>query len=60
MYDAFPNKDNFFQPFFDKLSGTKELKQQIKQNLHSKDIKKTWKKNLEEFKEIREKYLIYR
>lgn len=60
MYDAFPNKDNFFQPFFDKLAGTKDLKAQIKQNLHLKDIKKTWKKDLKEFKEIREKYLIYR
>lgn len=60
MYDRYPNKDNFFQPFFDKLAGTKELKNQIKLNLHSKDIKKTWKKDLEEFKEIREKYLIYR
>ncbi len=60
MYDRYPNKDNFFQPFFDKLAGTKELKNQIKLNLHSKDIKKTWKKDLEEFKEIREKYLIYK
>lgn len=60
MYDAFPNKDNFFQPFFDKLAGTKDLKAQIKQNLHLKDIKKTWKKDLKEFKKIREKYLIYR
>ncbi|MDD3286404.1 MAG: DUF1343 domain-containing protein, partial [Bacteroidales bacterium] len=60
MYDAFPNKDNFFQPFFDKLAGTKDLKAQIKQNLHLKDIKKTWKKDLKEFKKIREKYLIYK
>ncbi|MDD2577181.1 MAG: DUF1343 domain-containing protein, partial [Bacteroidales bacterium] len=60
MYDAFPNKDNFFQPFFDKLVGTKDLKAQIKQNLHLKDIKKTWKKDLKEFKKIREKYLIYK
>lgn len=60
MYDAFPNKDNFFQPFFDKLAGTKDLKAQIKQNIHLKDIKKTWKKDLKEFKKIREKYLIYK
>lgn len=60
MYDAFPNKDNFFQPFFDKLAGTKDLKVQIKQNHHLKDIKKTWKKDLKEFKKIREKYLIYK
>ncbi len=59
MYNTYPNKDKFFQPFFDKLAGTKDLKTQIKQNLSPQEIKKTWAKDLEEFKEIREKYLIY-
>lgn len=59
MYNSYPNKDKFFQPFFDKLSGTKELKGQIKQGLTPMKIKNSWQKDLEEFKVIREKYLIY-
>lgn len=59
MYRAYPNKDKFFQPFFDKLSGSRELKAQIKQNQSETFIKNSWSKDLEEFKKIREKYLIY-
>ncbi len=59
MYASYPHKEKFFQPFFDKLAGTKELKEQIRQNLSPEEIKQTWAKDLEEFKKIREKYLIY-
>lgn len=59
MYVSYPHKEKFFQSFFDKLAGTKELKEQIRQNLPPEEIKQTWAKDLEEFKKIREKYLIY-
>lgn len=59
MYRVYPNKDKFFQPFFDKLSGSRELKALIKQNQSETFIKNSWSKDLEEFKKIREKYLIY-
>lgn len=60
MYNAYPNKDKFFQPFFDKLAGTKELKEQIKKGYKEEKIRKTWASDLEEFKKIREKYLLYK
>lgn len=59
MYKAYPNKEKFFQPFFDKLSGTKKLRYQIKNNLSEKKIRNSWRKDLEKFKKTREKYLIY-
>jgi uncharacterized protein YbbC (DUF1343 family) len=49
----------FFNKFFTKLAGTKKLQQQIEQGLSEKEIKKSWKKGLETFKKIRDKYLIY-
>ena len=59
MYNSYPQKDNFFQPFFDKLSGTKLLKNQIKNHKDQEFIRKSWEKDLEEFKQIRVKYLLY-
>ncbi|MFA6806449.1 MAG: DUF1343 domain-containing protein, partial [Bacteroidales bacterium] len=59
MYKAYPNKEKFFQSFFDKLAGSKYLKQDIMEGKQEKEIRESWEKDIEEFKEIREKYLIY-
>ncbi|MBK8848293.1 MAG: DUF1343 domain-containing protein [Bacteroidetes bacterium] len=59
MFNAYPDKEKFFWPFFDKLAGTSKLKEQIKQGLTAKDISLTWKPELENFKNIRKKYLMY-
>ena len=53
------NKDNFFKSGFHRLAGNKLLEEQIKKGLSAKEIKKTWKNGLDNFKLIREKYLIY-
>ena len=62
-------KNNTKQPFWtmngkklwiDQLSGTDELRKQIEAGLSEKEIKATWKKDLENFKKIRSKYLIYK
>ncbi|WP_394335585.1 exo-beta-N-acetylmuramidase NamZ family protein [Apibacter adventoris] len=45
--------------FFDKLAGTNQLREQIIAGKSEKQIKKTWKKDLDKFKIIREKYLLY-
>tara|TARA_R110002153_G_scaffold97172_7_gene231821 strand:+ start:1836 stop:3059 length:1224 start_codon:yes stop_codon:yes gene_type:complete len=49
----------FFNAFFTKLAGTKKLQQQLEQGISEKEIRKTWTKDLEAFKLIRNKYLIY-
>lgn len=53
-------KNVFFNDFFTKLAGTKKLQQQIETGIPEKDIRKTWETDLKAFKEIREKYLIYK
>lgn len=61
-------KNNTKQPFWtlngkklwiDQLSGTPELKKQIEAGWSEERIKATWQKDLEEFKIVRAKYLIY-
>lgn len=62
-------KNNTKQPFWtmngkklwiDQLSGTDELRKQIEAGLSEEEIKATWQKDLEAFKKIRTKYLIYK
>ncbi len=62
-------KNNTKQPFWtmngkklwiDQLSGTDELRKQIEAGLSEEEIKTTWQKDLEAFKKIRTKYLIYK
>ena len=50
----------FFNTFFTKLAGTKNLQKQIEQGLSEKQIRKTWEQDLISFKKIRKKYLIYK
>ena len=49
----------FFKSFFTKLSGTEQLKQQIEQGLSVEEIRKSWAGGLENYRLIREKYLLY-
>jgi uncharacterized protein YbbC (DUF1343 family) len=50
----------FFNNFFTKLAGTEKLQQQIEQGVSQKEIQKSWEKDLERFKKVRSKYLIYK
>jgi len=58
-YNNTQDKNKFFNNFFVKLAGTKKLQQQIEQGLSEDEIRKTWEEDLQKFKEIRKKYLIY-
>jgi len=59
-YDSTSDKTKFFTDFFTKLAGTKKLQQQIEQGISETEIRKSWEKGLNDFKEMREKYLIYK
>ncbi len=61
-YQNYPNKKNFFlkNRFFDKLAGSNRLRRQIEAGMSPQEIKKSWEKELNEFKQIRKHYLIYR
>ena len=58
-YNNSSNKDDFFNSFFVKLSGTKNLKEQIINNWSENEIRSSWTYELNDFKKIRKKYLLY-
>ncbi len=64
MYNAFPDKENFFwNPFdrnyIDKLAGTDELRKQIRSGMSEDQIRATWSEGLANYNRIRAKYLLY-
>ena len=67
-YQLFPQKDSFFiKPksgkqtdyFFNRLAGNGTLMQQIIDGKSEADIRKSWQPQLDAFKQIRKKYLLY-
>jgi uncharacterized protein YbbC (DUF1343 family) len=59
MYRQFPNKENFFTSFFDQLVGNTNIKQMIIDGKSETTIQSSWKKEVDDFKLIRKKYLLY-
>jgi uncharacterized protein YbbC (DUF1343 family) len=70
-YKLFPEKDKFFSTtkkenpqdtdyFFNRLAGNATLMKQIRAGLSEKEIKKSWEPELNAFKKIRKKYLLYK
>jgi len=62
-YSLFPGKDTFFinnGKNFDRLAGNSELQKQIKNGTDEKSIRASWKSELDRFKKIRKKYLLYK
>ncbi|MGB5818273.1 MAG: DUF1343 domain-containing protein [Saonia sp.] len=63
LIDAYSNtrdKTLFFNSAsFTKHAGTEKLQRQIEAGLPEEAIKKSWQEDLEAFKKVREKYLIY-
>ena len=59
FYNHSDNKDKFFNPFFDKLAGTDKLRQEIIDGWDADKIRKSWTKDINTFKLIRSKYLLY-
>lgn len=58
-YQNTSDKTKFFNAFFTKLAGTKKLQQQIESGISEEKIRESWKSDLESFKKMRTKYLIY-
>ena len=59
-YNSFPDKENFFTPFFEKLSGTNALREQIISGMSADEIRESWREDLEAYNKIRSKYLLYK
>jgi uncharacterized protein YbbC (DUF1343 family) len=68
-YKLFPDKEKFFltaktdpKPedyFFNKLAGNATLMQQIKEGKSESDIRRSWEPELNKFKVVRKRYLMY-
>lgn len=59
MYSLYPDKEKFFTSYFDILAGSPTLQQQIKDGLNEDQIRASWQQELDKFKTLREKYLLY-
>ena len=60
-YQNYPNRRKFFlkNRFMDKLAGTSSLRKQVVSGMSESAIRKSWQKELNQFKQIRKKYLLY-
>lgn len=61
MYASYPNKEKFFSApnFFDKLAGSSQLRKQVVEGVSEADIRASWQADLDHYKTIRKKYLLY-
>jgi len=59
LYDAFPDKEHFFNAYFTKLAGTTDLRKQIEAGKSEEAIRNSWEPALSRYKEMRKKYLLY-
>jgi len=58
-YQATSKKDEFFNDFFTKLAGTKQLQKDIEGRLTAYELRKTWFRDLQAYDKMRSKYLLY-
>lgn len=59
FYHQSTDKQDFFQKSFDLLAGSDQLRKQIVSGKSEQEIRESWLPGLENFKKIREKYLLY-
>jgi uncharacterized protein YbbC (DUF1343 family) len=59
LYKVFPDKDHFFNAYFTKLTGSKELQKQITEGKTEDEIRASWVPGLKKFNKTRSKYLLY-
>lgn len=60
-YRQYADKEHFFTNanFFDKLAGNDQLRKQIVSGMSEEKIRQSWQEDLDHFKSIRKKYLLY-
>ncbi|RNI25637.1 exo-beta-N-acetylmuramidase NamZ family protein [Rufibacter latericius] len=59
FYQKSGQKEKFFNNFFKSLAGTDELQKQIMAGMSEKEIRASWKPELEAYKKMRKQYLLY-
>jgi uncharacterized protein YbbC (DUF1343 family) len=59
MYNAYPDKENFFTGYFDTLAGGVTLREQIISGMSEDEIRASWEEGLARFSATRAGYLLY-
>ena len=59
-FQNFPDPEAFFLKGFERIAGNSSLRKQLSSGMEEDDIRNSWKPQLQEFKKIRARYLIYR
>lgn len=59
-YRNYEGKESFFTPFFDQLAGNDLLRKAILSGESEEEIRNSWQPDLQAFREMRIKYLLYR
>lgn len=59
LYQEAPDKNLFFNAFFDKLAGTATLRKQIIAGVKPNDIRESWRSKIDAFIALRQPYLLY-
>jgi len=52
-------KKPFFNPFFDKLAGTDQLRKKLEQGWSETSIRRSWQEDLGQYLKLRKQYLLY-
>lgn len=60
IYKNYTGEKPFFNSFFTKLAGTKDLQKAIEMNDSEEKIRDSWQDGLKKFTEMRQKYLLYK
>ncbi|AMR33851.1 hypothetical protein A0256_21615 [Mucilaginibacter sp. PAMC 26640] len=60
IYKAYPDKEHFFNAYFNKLAGNDTLKKQLITGKTEAEIRESWEPALSNFKSLRSKYLLYK
>ena len=58
-YELYPDKSSFFREYFHLLAGNNLLMEQIKQGISEEEILASWDPELDNYKQLRKKYLLY-
>ena len=59
FYAKWDDEESFFTKYFDTLAGTDQLRKQITDGLSMDEIRKSWQAGLNEYRQLRQKYLLY-
>jgi uncharacterized protein YbbC (DUF1343 family) len=59
LYKELNKKELFFNDYFDYLAGNNKLRKQILAGVSETEIRRSWEEEIDKFKKIRVKYLLY-